>query len=346
MHSRPGRAIGLSAFIVLGAACHDGTTIVTTPSVAFDAQNALARFDPLAAVFDQPIFKSFDAALSFFEGDFRSTPPAAIVAPSAKPLGTPFLAMRLLAPLGAVTANDIADGARGKTFVYDVASRSYVVDRSATGAPANGVRYVLYDWAPGTGAPATPLARIGYTDIAPITGSNGELTEVVVFRDHPFLVPADFIVRHAVVNGANVFGIEGSATDGFTSDDNVAVDGSYSGADGRHLLIYNTTIASTSLGVSSVEQLTFDQANATQTGALELRYDGHRFTDQSVSAGTELTFDGLLYARVFFPTSPDMAPRYLKPDGTPLTAPEIANLTALLDRAQVASFFWENLAYP
>lgn len=220
----------------------------------------------------------------------------------------------MLAPLGALDASNIPDGALGKTFVYDLSSRSYVADPSATGAPANGVRYILYDWAPGTGSPAIPLACIGYTDIISIASSSGELTEVVLFRDHPFLVPADFVVRHVVVTGANVFGIGGSATDGFTSDDGIVVDGSDRGVNGHHLLVYNTTIASTSLGVSSVEQLTFDQANAAQSGALELRYDGHRFTVQSVSAGTELQFDGLL--------------------------------NALLDRAQVASFFWDNLAYP
>lgn len=153
-------------------------------------------------------------------------------------------------------------------------------------------------------------------------------------------------MTHATVNGVNVFRIEGSAVDGFTSDDNIEVEGTESGADGHHLLVYNTTIGSTSLGVSSAEQLTFDQANATQSGALELRYDGHRFSDKSVSVGTEVEFDGLLYARVLFPTTPETAPRYLKADGTPLSAGEIAALNALLNRVQVASFFWDDLAYP
>jgi hypothetical protein len=161
MYSRLSRRIMvMSAAVLLATGCHESTAIVVPPAAPFDARHALARVDPLAGVFDQPIFKSFQASLSFFESYFRSPP-------------------------GAVNASKIPDGVRGKTFVYDVTSASYVIDASATGAPANGVRYVLYDWVPGTGAPALPLTRIGHTEITPLTETDGQSTETVLFRDQP-----------------------------------------------------------------------------------------------------------------------------------------------------------------
>lgn len=309
------RQLSLGAAVLLPA-CHDGT-VAPTPVVSFDATKVLARVDPLAAVFDQPIFASFDASLSFFEGAFRSTGGAA----------------------------PISDSARGRTFVYDAVSRAYIVDPSAVGAPANGVRYVLYEWRPGAGAPSSPLTRIGYTDIAPMTDAQGQATEIVLFRDHPFLVPADFIVRHSVANGTNVFSVAGSATDGITSDDEISVNGTESGPDLQHSLVYNASIVSTSLNVRWAEQLASDQVTGRQSGTLDLRYDGHVFSDQSTQSGFDLTVDGSLYARILSPVDGD-ATRYVRSDGTPLPTPEVAALNALLNRVVSATFFWIGLAYP
>ena len=51
----------------------------------------------------------------------------------------------------------------GKTFVYDAVARTYVADPSRTGAPPNGVRFILYE----TTATGDPIAgrEIGYADV-------------------------------------------------------------------------------------------------------------------------------------------------------------------------------------
>jgi len=342
---RRGVFLALAAAMVAG--CHDSA--VAPRPVTFDASHALARVNPLAAVFDQPIFVSFNAALTFFEGNFRSTFAASASPVSPSPLGVDLRTTRALVSLAGVRAAAIPDGAKGKTFVYDVGSHAYIIDVTATGAPANGVRYVLYQWGAGTGAPALPLTRIGYVEITQVgtaatTGS--DIAEVVLFRDHPFLVPADFMVRHSTNNGVNVFGIEGSAVDGITSDDVITVEGTESGSDGHHVLVYNTTISSTSLGVTTVEQLTSDQASGSQSGKLEVRYDGHTFSDESVASGAEVKVDGSLYARVLFPAAPETQTRYVRPDGTALSAQEVVDLNALLERVIVALFIWIGLAFP
>ena len=53
--------------------------------------------------------------------------------------------------------------ALGKTFVYDASRRTYVPDATRTGAPPNGVRFVLYE-AGGNGDPV-PGREVGYADL-------------------------------------------------------------------------------------------------------------------------------------------------------------------------------------
>lgn len=53
----------------------------------------------------------------------------------------------------------------GKTLVWDTTSLSYVVSANATGAPANGVRLLLYFADPNTNLPFKPLQVLGYLDL-------------------------------------------------------------------------------------------------------------------------------------------------------------------------------------
>ena len=338
--------VALFGALALVAACHDGTA--TGPAVVtnFDARHALSKIDPLAAVFDQPIYTSFNGALSSFEIYFRTAPVGPpIAAPSRAGVFDARLT-RSLVPATQIRASTIPDNVKGKTFVWNVDTRAYVADATGTGAPANGVRFILYAWDVLNG-PMIPLNRIGYVDIFPTEGAaadGSELTELFVVRDFPRLPVADFIVMHATTGGVNNFGIEGSATDGFTVD-LIELTGTQSGAAGQSHLVYNTSLSSSPPAVSAIEQLTSDQASDSQGGRLELSYEGHKLTDESVATGAEVKFDGGLYARVVFPTIDDQT-RYLRADGTSLSQQEIADLNAVLYRTVVANFFWIALAWP
>jgi hypothetical protein len=59
----------------------------------------------------------------------------------------------------------------GKTFVWDPSARKYVPDPGRTGAPSNGVRFILYDVDPNE----NPLAgaEIGYADLTDERRSSG-----------------------------------------------------------------------------------------------------------------------------------------------------------------------------
>lgn len=341
---RLSRLLRLTLPFLIAAGCARGNTspVVVTN---FNARHAFSKIDPLAAVLDQPLFTSFNRALSSFETYFRS---ASVGTLAVVPTQGAFdgRLTRTLVPATQVRASAIPDNVKGKTFTWDADSRTYLPDATLTGAPSNGVRFVLYTW-DGVDGPTLPLARLGYVDIAPAEGAvaGQELTELSMFRDAPFLPVADFVVMHSMVGDVSNFGIEGSATDGFTVD-LIDLSGTESGPAGQHQLVYNTTLSSSPATVSANEQLTSDQATATQGGRLTLSYEGHTLTDQTARSGAEVTFDGNVYAQVIFPATINDPTQYLRPDGTPLPQQEIADLNALIDRAVVANFFWIALAYP
>lgn len=343
-----GRALVVGA-LVSAAACHDETAPTLAPQ-KFDAAQALTRVRPLTTITDQSILHSFDRALTYFEQLFRSTPSLALGSAGA-PATLKLSLSRTLAPVAEIRANAIPDGDKGKTFVYDVGTNTYVPDPDATGAPASGVRFVLYAWVEGEVLPPLPLTRVGYVDIAPIGPGGGtgtpQLTEVAVVRDTPRLTVTDFVVMHATNAGVDHFGIDGTATDGQTTID-VALDGTHTVTSGNHQLLFDVRLSSAALGVSAHEQLTFDQVTASQGGRLDLMYDGHTFSDQAAATGMgrDLEFDGELYARVLFSDNLGSDLQYLKPDGTSLTPQEIADLSALLEPVVVANFFWINAVWP
>src|ERR1051326_528183 len=240
---RLSRLFRLTLPLMLAAACHsDG---ISDPVVVtnFDARRAFAKIDPLAVVLDQPLFTSFNRALSSFEAYFRSAQAGTL---TVVPNGGAFEPRlpRQLAPATRILASAIPDNVKGKTFTWDTDTRAYVPDATLTGAPANGVRFVLYSWASVNG-PTLPLNRIGYIDIAPADGAGPgqDLTGLTMFRDAPFLPVADLVVMHSTTGNVSNFGIEGSVTDGFTVD-LIDLSGSQSGAAGHHQLAYNTTLSS------------------------------------------------------------------------------------------------------
>jgi hypothetical protein len=58
----------------------------------------------------------------------------------------------------------LRSGILGKTFVYDPGAGKYVVDPARAGAPAAGVRFVLYDVGEGD-VPVEPLRETGHADL-------------------------------------------------------------------------------------------------------------------------------------------------------------------------------------
>lgn len=70
----------------------------------------------------------------------------------------------LQARSGAALSSRIPDTYVGKTFEYDVVDDRYEPTERA-GAPANGVRFIMYAINPATDEPAEPLNEVGYVDL-------------------------------------------------------------------------------------------------------------------------------------------------------------------------------------
>lgn len=68
----------------------------------------------------------------------------------------------------------------GKTYVWNADTYAYEVDDARTGAPADGVRFIIYEVSEGSYYPDTPLVEIGYVDIRDLgSGDNIDVRHVV-----------------------------------------------------------------------------------------------------------------------------------------------------------------------
>ena len=122
----------------------------------------------------------------------------------------------------------------GKTFTYNATSRTYAPDASRAGAPANGVRFVLYETA-GNGDPM-PGREIGYADLTDERRTSSTVAGVrlvvvtagitrldysfdvsgslqsAAFEVRGFLSDGDERVNFTISTGSQLFGRGGKAT--------------------------------------------------------------------------------------------------------------------------------------
>jgi len=81
-----------------------------------------------------------------------------------------------LAPQALFPANVL-----GKTFQWDTATDSYrITDSTLTGAPSNGVEFLLYQVDTATGEPSLPLTQTGYLTIADASTPQANILHVLL----------------------------------------------------------------------------------------------------------------------------------------------------------------------
>lgn len=100
----------------------------------------------------------------------------------------------------------------GRTLVYDPDGNSYKIDSTRTGAPPDGVRFILYKFDPGTFLrPSLPLTEIGHLDI--VDASTASTINVSMTAD----VQGATLLNYAVT-GSLTETRASLAADGFVSD--------------------------------------------------------------------------------------------------------------------------------
>jgi hypothetical protein len=205
----------------------------------------------------------------------------------------------------------------GATFVWNT-GQGYVEDPNATGAPANGIRLILYTVNPLTREPVQPLDPRGYLDITDeSTVSTDALHLVAVWEDVTYL---DYVASAVTTTSSLTLSAEGFVSNGTDQVD------------------FDLTFTVTSTSVSVDYLLTHDQGAVQLTGSITADTidvvltvdDGDNQVALDVTI-TESTVVGTIEyngdVAVEIGGTPE-EPTWTRPDGTPLTQAELAALVA------------------
>ena len=183
---RPLVALALTALM---AGCGGGDS--NAPDAPFDPAGTTSDLGALEASFESDAMAAFQSAAPSIGSVLGETPAAMAVraAPSktlaggkpgvreyagvlARAYGAPATGMR---PYGAGAA--ILEEHYGVTFTRNAETLEYEAS-ARTGAPSNGVRFIVYAVNPISGQPVTPLQEVGYADIEVTEGTNSASVRV------------------------------------------------------------------------------------------------------------------------------------------------------------------------
>ncbi len=232
------------------------------------------------------------------------------------------------------TPERIPVGALGKTFRWNELANppGYEIDPDGTGAPANGVRFILYAVDPILEQPISPLTEIGYLDIIdtssfPIinismtahVNEKGDLLEVDVlgsFGQTSFTLTTDGFVS----NGQQqlTFGIDVSGT---AQSVNFSFDFSFATFSAR--LAFEGVIVNDELGSGSMVVTLTDTSNR-GTAVFTLNVDSQGVIGQN----SGVTLNGGLVAII---SGTIDNPLITNAQGNPLTSAELQALGELFE---------------
>ena len=99
----------------------------------------------------------------------------------------------------------------GKTYVWDSTNDVYV-QSDLSGAPSNGVRFLLYAVDPITFRPVEPLDQVGYVDIIDESGSSTVAVRVIVVSNSTTYL--DYSVHASETGSSGSVTVTGYASDG------------------------------------------------------------------------------------------------------------------------------------
>jgi hypothetical protein len=183
----------------------------------------------------------------------------------------------------------------GKTFEWNFTALQY--DTTArTGAPTNGVRFILYAIDPLTGYPAGPApgTEVGYIDLMDETGTGTPKVHVIVAGVGGTPVYVDYTVRIGGQSATSVtINTAGYITNGADSPDTLRFNGAITAAlSGNSISVTEDVsfdVNSHDLHVRNWQRVSFTETQTTTTISLRLSF---RFD----YGGEVITLDGSLDA--------------------------------------------------
>ncbi|MDX2191729.1 MAG: hypothetical protein NW201_00150 [Gemmatimonadales bacterium] len=203
----------LAAALVALAACGG-----SDPNAGGQPFNAATTNTTVAAVngaLESPQMNAFRALSATFGPALGATQSPVVTAlqeaTSEGPARGAFGSARALTQLAAAAATGIPTVARGKTFEWSTQLNRYVAG-SRAGAPAAGVRFILYSAGPGDRTPTLPLAEIGRVDL--IDESNGNAIRFRIIGVAGQVEFLNYLVSGTGSNDNGTFTVAGSVRNG------------------------------------------------------------------------------------------------------------------------------------
>jgi hypothetical protein len=195
------------------------------PDVPFNPSGTTADLEAVSSTFSSSTFASFSTFSLMFDEAVGGAPlisasAAAMDVRGKDDAGMRAAAVRTAKRLAAVLPRAVQGGASasiaaipvgvaGKTFVYSAGS--YVVS-DRTGAPANGVRFILYAVDPVTFAPVEPLVETGHADLIDLSSGSTSAARVVVVSGETEYLNYTVAVSNTISGGR--VSVLGMVTDG------------------------------------------------------------------------------------------------------------------------------------
>jgi hypothetical protein len=177
------------------------------------SSDAFASFSTFSFYFDAALGTSPVISGSADALNFRRTTTAGEFRAAAVRNARRVAALTQRGTHGSFSASTAAISAEvaGKTFEYN--GTGYVpTDR--TGAPSNGVRFIIYAVNPVTMQPVAPLQEVGYVQLTDLSGTTTQAAQVVVVSDD--ITYLDYTVSASATTTGGLITVAGYVTDGAT----------------------------------------------------------------------------------------------------------------------------------
>jgi hypothetical protein len=197
--------------------------------------NTKAQLQAVAAPFATPAFESFAGLSLYFVPPAASPAVATLIQATlprgptadAQPYAKSVLHARALAHalLGnPIPASIFPSTALGTTYVWDASSYSYVAS-SLTGAPSNGIRFIIYTLS--SGLPAVPLNANGYVDFTDRSTATATILGItlVATSGTSAATYADYTITGSFSTTSFSLALAGYVSDGTTRVDFSLTDG-------------------------------------------------------------------------------------------------------------------------
>lgn len=323
----------------------------------FDPEGATADVSAMQDAFAAPAVQSFAAAGSTISATFGG----GAVAASARVLSSPAGAgaghqaaalARLLHPRRSAdalsaSAGSIPPSALGKTYVFDAQAQEYVVS-DRTGAPSNGVRFIIYAVSPVTGKPAEPLNELGYADVIDeSTGSTISWRVTLLSGGTTYL---DYHLTGVPAQQGGVITIAGFVSNGTARADFTLKNTIVETPDLLRLTLdYDLAVPSRDLSFDYVAVFTAPQQGEI-TLSLDLTMTGRNGTVTLAGTGTEsssaytVQVNGELFATITQDAAGTIS--FTGHDGAALTPAEEQTLRKILDWYETSGDFLGSLLDP